>query len=186
MRRSWRSAGRCRRNAAQIFRVLRPAENAFEVSSNPRCEIRKIKHGRCCRAAGRNAQTMRLRVQMFLSVASGSLGPATERAFVPTAAPVVSSSGMRLSSMSMLLQTRATSARLQQQLASPSTYSMRRAALSSWGWVSSSSSSSSSVRRYLTCMSEAAAGEGGGMFCVCWNMTHSMFLMYNTRHEYSW
>lgn len=108
-----------------------------------------------------SAQTMRLQVQMFLSVASGSLGPATVRAFVPTAAPVVSSFAVRLSSMSTLLQTRATAARLQQQSASPSSYAMRRAALSTWGWASSSSSSSLG-RRSLSCNAEAAAGGGGG------------------------
>lgn len=117
-------------------------------------------HGRCSRA-WRGAQNMRLQVQMLLSVASGSLGPATVRAFVPTAAPVVSSSVVRLSSMSTLLQTRAT-ARLQQQSAFPSSYSLRRTALLSWGWASSPSSSSSLGRRSLSCMGEAPAGGGGG------------------------
>lgn len=169
MRRSWRSAS-CRagdagnsRNAAQ-FRVLCPLLiHAFELRLNPLCvNHRQLYYGRCSRA-WRCAQTMRLQVKMLLSVASGSLGPATVRAFVPNAAPVMSSSAVRLSSMSTLLQTRATAARLQQQSAFPSSYAMRRPALLSWGWASSPSSSSSSLgRRSLSCMGEAPAGGGGG------------------------
>ncbi|CAM9145287.1 unnamed protein product, partial [Scytosiphon promiscuus] len=109
---------------------------------------------------------MRLQVQMLLSVASGGLGPAATvvRAFVPAAALSSTSAAVRLhssrstASPSTLLRHSTSGSGGATAPAAVAGYSVRPAAISSWGRASLSSSGRRSIAR----MAEAGPGSAAG------------------------